>query len=119
LRGKAFRYTAVYPDGREEILLDVPRYDFNWQNTYELTEPKLLPKGTKLHARAVFDNSEDNLANPDPSLDVTFGEQTYDEMMIGFFDAVELDASSELPGNKERDDKVARQPGDTDSARAD
>lgn len=119
LRGKAFRYTAVYPDGREEILLDVPRYDFNWQNTYELTEPKLLPKGTKLHARAVFDNSEDNLANPDPSLDVTFGEQTYDEMMIGFFDAVELDASSELPGNKERDDKVARQPGDTDSVRAD
>lgn len=119
LRGKAFRYSAIYPDGKEEVLLDVPRYDFNWQNTYVLDEPKFLPKGTRLYARAVFDNSEENLANPDPTREVTFGEQTYDEMMIGFFDAVELDKSSELPGNKKRDDKVARQPDEKDSASTD
>jgi len=119
LRGKAFRYSAIYPDGKEEVLLDVPRYDFNWQNTYVLDEPKFLPKGTRLYARAVFDNSEENLANPDPEREVTFGEQTYDEMMIGFFDAVELDKSSELPGNKKRDEKVARQPDEKESASTD
>lgn len=90
LRGKSFRYTAVYPDGTEEILLDVPRYDFNWQNTYELAEPKVMPRGSRLIAEATFDNSEDNLANPDPTAEVTFGEQTFDEMMIGFFDAADL-----------------------------
>ncbi|MBX3415346.1 MAG: redoxin domain-containing protein [Pirellulales bacterium] len=116
LRGKAFRYTAIYPDGKEEVLLDVPRYDFNWQNTYVFDEPKFMPKGTRLYAKAVFDNSEENLANPDPSREVTFGEQTYDEMMIGFFDAVELNKSSDLPGNKQRDEKVARQPNENDSA---
>ncbi|MBX7165339.1 MAG: redoxin domain-containing protein [Pirellulales bacterium] len=87
LRGKAFRYTAKYPDGTEEILLDVPAYDFNWQNTYVLAEPKLLPKGTKLQCTARYDNSADNPANPDPTALVTFGEQTWEEMMIGFFDA--------------------------------
>ena len=61
LRGKAFRFTVTYPDGREEILLDVPKYDFNWQNTYSLAEPKLLPAGTIMKCDAYFDNSEDNL----------------------------------------------------------
>jgi hypothetical protein len=78
----------LYPDGRREILLDVPRYDFNWQLTYELAEPKLLPKGTKVICTAVFDNSEDNLANPDPTHEVRWGEQSWEEMMIGFFDVV-------------------------------
>jgi hypothetical protein len=86
LRGKSFRYSARYPDGKKEILLDVPRYDFNWQNTYELAEPKPLPKGTEIRCEATFDNSPNNAANPDPTKTVRFGEQTDEEMMIGFFD---------------------------------
>ena len=66
LRGKDFRYELEYPDGRSEVLLDVPHYDFNWQLRYEFAEPKLMPKGTVLHCIAHFDNSADNLANPDP-----------------------------------------------------
>ena len=86
LRGKSFRYTAIYPDGKEEILLNVPNYDFNWQNGYAFTEPKLMPAGTRLHCVAHFDNSEDNLANPDPTQAVRWGDQTWEEMMIGYFD---------------------------------
>jgi peroxiredoxin len=85
LRGKAYRYTALYPDGREEILLDIPRYDFGWQNIYSFREPKLMPKGTVLRCTAHFDNSAENLSNPDPSQSVRFGDQTWEEMMIGFF----------------------------------
>lgn len=91
VRGKAFRYTVRYPDGNSEILLDVPRYDFNWQNTYELKEPKFLPKGSVLDCVATYDNSAANLNNPDPSKQVHFGDQTWDEMMLGFFDAVAID----------------------------
>ena len=86
LRGKSMRYTAKYPDGREEILLDVPGYDFNWQLTYSPQEPLVVPAGTVITVDAVFDNSADNLANPDPSIVVTWGEETTDEMMIGFMD---------------------------------
>ncbi len=85
LRGKSFRYTAIYPDGEQEILLDVPAYDFNWQNAYELIEPKQMPRGTRLHCVAHFDNSENNLANPDPTTWVRWGDQTWEEMMIGYF----------------------------------
>lgn len=85
LRGKSFRYEAHYPDGTSEILLDVPRYDFNWQITYELEEPKRLPKGTTLKCTAHFDNSENNPANPDPTDTVKFGPQTWHEMMIGWY----------------------------------
>lgn len=85
LRGKSFRYEAHYLDGRSEILLDVPKYDFNWQITYELAEPKPLPKGTRLVCTAHFDNSEDNPANPDPTDTVRFGPQTWHEMMIGWY----------------------------------
>ncbi|MGD9719923.1 MAG: redoxin domain-containing protein [Pirellulales bacterium] len=85
LRGSAFRYELKYPDGRVEVLLDIPKYDFNWQNTYVLAEPKLAPKGSKLHCVAHFDNSENNLANPDPTQPVGWGEQTWEEMMIGWF----------------------------------
>ncbi|MCA9102598.1 MAG: redoxin domain-containing protein [Planctomycetales bacterium] len=87
LRGSAFRYDAIYPDGTRETLLDVPHYDFGWQTSYVLSEPKLMPAGTRLHCIAEFDNSEDNLNNPDPAKEVRFGEQTNDEMMIGFFEA--------------------------------
>jgi hypothetical protein len=88
LRGKSFRYEARFPNGRSEVLLDVPRYDFNWQLTYRLSEPRLLPAGTTLHCTATFDNSEDNPANPDPTEHVSWGSQSWDEMMIGFFQAV-------------------------------
>ena len=90
LRGKSFRFTAAYPDGKEEILLDVPRYDFNWQLRYHLKEPKLMPKGTNIKCVAYFDNSPQNLINPDPTIDVTWGDQTYEEMMIGFFTCQEV-----------------------------
>ncbi len=89
LRGKSFRFEAQYPDGTREILLDVPNYDFNWQLTYTLAEPKLLPKGTWLHAIAHFDNSAENAANPDPTKVVTFGEQTWEEMMFGFYSTID------------------------------
>jgi peroxiredoxin len=85
LRGKSFRYNVIYPDGREETILDVPRYDFNWQLSYELAEPLLLPAGSKMHCIAHFDNSADNLANPDPTRPVRWGDQTWEEMMIGWF----------------------------------
>jgi peroxiredoxin len=85
VRGKTFRYEAIYPDGTQEILLDLPRYDFNWQNTYTLAKPKLLPKGTQLHCIAHYDNSANNRANPDPNATVKWGDQTWEEMMIGYF----------------------------------
>ena len=87
LRGKAFRYIAKYPDGETEILLDVPQYDFNWQNGYQLKTPKVLPKGTIIECIAHFDNSKNNIANPDPTKHVRWGDQTWEEMMIGYFDA--------------------------------
>ena len=66
-RGKSFRFEAEYPDGHREVLLDVPHYDFNWQLRYDLAEPKLMPKGSQLICTAHYDNSEANLANPDPT----------------------------------------------------
>ena len=86
LRGKAFRYEARYPDGQTEILLDVPRYDFNWQTAYQLAQPRILPQGAYLQCVAHYDNSEENLHNPDPSATVRWGDQTWEEMMIGYFD---------------------------------
>ena len=86
LRGKAFRYEVTYPDGKKEVLLDVPRYDFGWQTSYQLAEPKLMPKGTRMDCIAKFDNSDENLNNPDPKVPVRFGDQTFEEMMIGFFE---------------------------------
>lgn len=86
LRGKAFRYEGRFPGDKSEILLDVPAYDFNWQTIYRLREPRILPAGTTMHCVARFDNSEQNLWNPDPSATVRWGEQTWDEMLIGYFD---------------------------------
>jgi hypothetical protein len=85
VRGKAFTYTAIYPDGRSEILLNVPKYDFNWQHTYIPEKPIALPKGTKLDCVAFFDNSAKNKWNPDPTKQVRWGDQTWEEMMIGWF----------------------------------
>jgi len=66
--------------------LKVPHYDFAWQTSYRLSKPLHLPKGTKIHCTAHFDNSSDNPANPDPKKEVTWGDQTWEEMMIGWVD---------------------------------
>jgi peroxiredoxin len=89
MRGKAYTYEAIYPDGRKELLLDVPRFDFNWQVPCMYHQPKPLPKGTKIVGTGVFDNSAANLNNPDPSKPVRFGEQTWEEMQIGWFTVAE------------------------------
>lgn len=86
LRGKDFLYEAIYPDGNKEILLSVPRYNFNWQSVYRLEKPKAIPKGTRIHCLAHFDNSAKNLNNPDPTKKVFWGDQTWEEMMIGWID---------------------------------
>ncbi|MEM6704065.1 MAG: alkyl hydroperoxide reductase [Acidobacteriota bacterium] len=96
LRGKAARYTAHYPNGESEVLLDVPRYDFNWQTSYEYAEPKRLPRGTRLEVVMWFDNSADNPENPNPEIAVAYGEPTVDEMMIGY-----LNFTNTEPGDLE------------------
>jgi peroxiredoxin len=95
LRGKSFEYRAVYADGHSEVLLSVPRYDFNWQTNYELAEPLRLPAGTRIECTAHFDNSAGNPNNPDPTRRVGWGDQTWDEMMIGFVDYAYLAGAKE------------------------
>jgi hypothetical protein len=86
LRGKDFDFRVVYPDGKTETLLSVPHYSFSWQLSYYLDKPLFLPKGTTIECTAHYDNSANNPANPDPAKDVHYGEQSWDEMMFGFFD---------------------------------
>jgi peroxiredoxin len=93
VRGKDFRYTAQYSDGRTEILLNVPNYDFNWQHRYLFAEPLHIPKGTTIECVAHFDNSADNPANPDPTKEVRWGDQTWEEMMIGWYSHVDANKS--------------------------
>jgi len=82
VRGKRWTYEVTYPDGRTDTVLAVPRYDFNWQTEYVFKEPLKLPKGSKLHATAWYDNSKNNPSNPDPTQDVWWGDQTWEEMMF-------------------------------------
>ncbi|MEQ8313110.1 MAG: hypothetical protein RL839_04185 [Gammaproteobacteria bacterium] len=84
-RGKRMKFTAVYPDGSEELLLSVPAYSFNWQLAHELAEPLHVPGGTKIVATGAFDNSAQNPFNPDPSIEVNWGEQSWEEMFMGFY----------------------------------
>jgi hypothetical protein len=86
LRGKSFRYEVVHPDGREEVILDVPRFDFAWQHRYELAEPMRVKAGSVIRCTAVYDNSADNPANPNPDVEVRAGPQSWDEMFNGYFD---------------------------------
>jgi hypothetical protein len=103
LRGKAFQFRAVYPTGESEVLLDIPKYDFNWQPYYYLETPKKLPRGTRIECSAVFDNSKNNPYNPDPNTEVRWGAQTWEEMMIGWFDvAVDIVPGMKLPTTRER-----------------
>ncbi|QQS47140.1 MAG: DUF3471 domain-containing protein [Acidobacteriota bacterium] len=101
LRGKSMEYKVFYPDGKEEILLNVPNYDFAWQTNYILKEPKRLPKGSRIMVTGIFDNSTKNKFNPDPTRDVRYGEPTYDEMMLGFMDYV-----TEMPPIAKIDPKI-------------
>jgi hypothetical protein len=84
-RGKAFEYRLVFPDGRKETILSVPSYNWHWQLWYNLAEPIDLPPGTKIECTAHFDNSPNNPENPDPTKAVIWGQQSWDEMMVGFF----------------------------------
>ena len=90
VRGKDVTYTIVYPDGKEELVLRVPKYDFNWQLNYRLAEPKFMPKGSQLVIRAHYDNSKNNPFNPDPTATVRWGEQTWEEMLIGYYGTIDV-----------------------------
>lgn len=91
-RGKEASFKLVYPDGKEERILNVPNYQFNWQMTYDFVEPKFIPAGTKMVFDAAFDNSAMNPFNPDPSATISWGEQTFQEMFFGFYQYIEADA---------------------------
>ena len=95
LRGKDFRFDLRHPDGRTEVLLNVPRYDFDWQFYYYLKEPIQLEAGTAIECLAHFDNSPNNPENPDPTAEVRWGDQSWEEMMIGFFE-IGFDASHDV-----------------------
>ena len=89
------------PDGTSETVLSVPNYDFNWQLTYYLENPIHLTKGTKVEVVAHYDNSANNRFNPDPAKEVHWGEQTWQEMMMGYFSVV-VDGNAEIPSDRRR-----------------
>ena len=90
LRGSRFRYEVVYPNGTREVLLSVPKYIFHWQRLYRLTQPKYIPKGSRIVGVGAWDNSPQNPDNPDPHSSVYWGDQTYEEMFIGYFNFAEV-----------------------------
>jgi hypothetical protein len=90
VRGKDVSYKIIYPDGREEVVLRVPKYDFNWQTSYKLAEPKFMPKGSTLMVVAHYDNSTANRFNPDPTATVRWGDQTWEEMLIGYYGTIDV-----------------------------
>ena len=102
-RGKASEFVAHLPDGTQETLLSVPRYDFNWQTNYDLKEPRFLPAGTKMVHRTWWDNSARNPANPDATRDVPWGQQSWDEMLFGSvrYRVVEADAAGSMAGGQD------------------
>jgi peroxiredoxin len=102
-RGKAFTFKAIYPDGTNEILMNVPDYNFAWQPTYRLSQPKMLPAGTRVVTYGIYDNSKFNRGNPDPTATVRGGPQSWDEMFIGYFTFTQAPVKDEAPGEgKER-----------------
>ena len=94
-RGKRMKFYARYPDNSEELLLSVPAYDFNWQLAHELEKPLRVPAGTQIIAVGAFDNSSQNPANPDPSIEINWGEQSWDEMFMGFYSWKNVDQGGE------------------------
>jgi hypothetical protein len=97
-RGKAMEIKAFYPDGRSEVLLNVPRYDFAWQTLYSFKQPVAIPKGTRFMVTGYFDNSVKNRNNPDPAQVIRFGNPTYDEMMFGVLEYT-VDSQSLKPAD--------------------
>ncbi len=95
LRGKDFQFTAVYPTGERQVLLNVPKYDFAWQLLYTPAQELIMPKGSRIECVAHYDNSPNNPNNPDPKAEVRYGDQSWEEMMFGFFN-VTIDASKDL-----------------------
>ena len=108
LRGSASKFTAHYPDGSEEVLLSVPKYDFKWQTTYAFRSTKLLPAGTRIVFDMTWDNSSQNPANPDPARVVPWGEQTWDEMNVGWIRYRDADETSADSSADDRADRHAR-----------
>jgi Copper type II ascorbate-dependent monooxygenase, C-terminal domain len=108
LRGKSMEIRALYPSGESETLLSVPKYDFNWQPYYYLETPKVLPAGTRIEVSAHFDNSANNRFNPDPSKTVTWGPQSWDEMMIGWLD-IAVDRAMMDRATKEHDQQPGKE----------
>ena len=94
LRGSWFKYEALYPDGKRELLLSVPKYDFNWQTEYRLAAPKTVPAGTWLLCNGAHDNSTRNANNPDPTKRVHWGAQSFEEMFMGFMNVAEAPSAS-------------------------
>jgi hypothetical protein len=97
MRGQWFKFEALYPNGEKELLLSVPEYDFKWQHTYRLTTPKRMPAGTWILCTGGFDNSARKPGNPNPRLPLHFGEQSFDEMFIGFMSVAESPAAPSKP----------------------
>jgi mono/diheme cytochrome c family protein len=97
LRGKSFEYRLVRPDGTKQVLLSVPKYDFNWQTTYVLARPIQVPARSKLECTAVYDNSSANLNNPNPWALVHWGDQSWDEMMLGYFEYYHAEGREKRP----------------------
>ena len=96
LRGKDFEYRLTLPSGETQTLLKVPSYSFSWQLSYTLAQPLQLPKGSIIECTAHFDNSANNKYNPDPNHEVRWGDQSWEEMMIGFFN-IAFDAKTDPP----------------------
>ena len=94
LRGSWFKFEALFPDGKRETLLSVPKYDFNWQTAYRLAEPRRVPAGTWLLCTGGFDNSAKNPNNPDPAKRVKHGLQSFEEMFMGFMNVADVPAAA-------------------------
>jgi hypothetical protein len=101
-RGKKVLYTLEYPNGTEETLLHVPKYDFNWQTVYKFNEPKPVPAGTQIHLTGWWDNSTDNPVNPDPNTDIIWGEATHEEMLFGWLTYTNADEDASAQSGKRR-----------------
>ena len=112
VRGKAMSYELTYPDGKKEMLLDVPNFDYNWQWLYYPTKPIDIPAGSRLDVTAVWDNSAENPLNPDPTKEIIYRGDTYNEMFNGFIEVIAKDGvkSPRPPQKKQILDLLALHP---------
>ena len=109
VRGKDFKFVAEYPDGTREVLLDVPNYDFNWQLRYMFKEPKLMPKGTRLHVHGPLRQLDRQPGQSGSRTStVTYGDQTWEEMMFGFYTSVDPKQDLLASGLADRPPKTAK-----------